>query len=88
MSTINEDLLSGKRTYDNADEYAELLRLARLGLWAKEHGIPAMKEASYQKQRTYGSQIGNGPIFVVLVLIEDALAALRAVGVEVEGWVT
>lgn len=37
---------------ERAQEMAELIRLARLGLWAEKHGIPALEYFSDAKRRT------------------------------------
>jgi hypothetical protein len=33
---------------DSVKEKLELIRLARLGLWASQHGVPALKSAAEQ----------------------------------------
>lgn len=48
----------------SADEHAELIRLARLALWAREHGIPAMR---FAEERADGPAMF--PIFAALAAL-------------------
>lgn len=39
---IDEKFLESVKEVSSKEEWHELIRLARLGLWAEKHGIPAL----------------------------------------------
>jgi hypothetical protein len=60
------------------DEASEVLRLARLGLWAEKHGAPALRLADeeLQDRNNLGMKEGLALYRKAMGVVEDALAAL------------
>jgi hypothetical protein len=59
-------------------EWRELCRLARLGLWAEKHGIPALKQINYDGGDYYEAKPHKLP--EIIPMMRDALAALPPAG--------
>ena len=68
---------------DSADEGKELIRLARLGLWAAQHALPALRaviDRYNQAQARQGSDLSKGITHGNFMVLDNALAALAKYG--------
>jgi hypothetical protein len=74
MSLAQEALFSSENYERAINLRNSVLRLIRLGLWAKEHGIPLIKQARHA--RLCNSPYGQLEKFPTINEYDDALAAL------------
>lgn len=66
-----DDIEWGKKDFFDEYEVKELIRLARLGLWAEQHAIPALRRYELHKLVSVDTGEASYPV-------QDALAAIPA----------